>query len=90
MSAEYVRNRYKVDYKRDERLIVEGRPGKLVSFPGQYLGVRFDGENFTSRVHPTSEVRRPGQPLPATCRECGAWSDTDHDWCLRLAGKVPA
>jgi len=58
MSAEYVRNYYGVDYKRGDRLTVEGRPGTLVSFPGQYLGVRFDGEKHTSRCHPTWEVAR--------------------------------
>jgi hypothetical protein len=90
MSAEYVRKHYGVDYKRGERLIVDGMPGTLVSFPGQYLGIRFDGEKFTSRAHPTSGVRRAGQPLPKTCRECGAWSEQDHDRCLRLAGRSPA
>ena len=58
MSAEYVRRYYAVDYKRGDRLIVDGRPGTLVSFPDQYLGVRFDGETFTSRCHPTWRVGR--------------------------------
>jgi hypothetical protein len=58
MSAEYVRRYYNVAYKRGDRLTVEGRPGTLVSFPGQYLGVRFDGERITSRCHPTWEVAR--------------------------------
>lgn len=64
MSAEYVRRYYGVDFKRGERLELldyrlrpTGRVGLLVSFPNQYLGVRFDGENFTSRVHP-KEARR--------------------------------
>lgn len=56
MSAAYVRAAYGVDYKRGDRLVVDGRPGTLVSFPGQYLGVRFDGENHTSRCHPTWRV----------------------------------
>jgi len=58
MSAEYVRRYYRVDYKRGERLVVEGRHGLLVSFPGQYLGVRFDGEEHTSICHPTWQVER--------------------------------
>lgn len=27
--------------------------GVVVSFPGQYVGVRFDGEKYTSPCHPT-------------------------------------
>jgi len=56
MSAEYVRRYYGVNVKRGQRVTVEGRPGVVVSFPGQYLGVRFDGERHTSRCHPTWEV----------------------------------
>lgn len=58
MSAEYVRRYYRVDYKRGDRLVVDGQPGKLVSFPGQYLGVRFDGEKHTSICHPTWHVEK--------------------------------
>lgn len=56
MSAEYVRRIYGVPAKRGQRVTVEGRFGTIVSFPGQYLGVRFDGEKWTSRCHPTWEV----------------------------------
>lgn len=56
MSAEYVRRHYGVSYKRGDRVTVEGRAGVIVSFPGQYLGVRFDGETITSRCHPTWKV----------------------------------
>lgn len=58
MSAEYVRRYYGVDYKVGDRLMVDGRVGVLVSFPDQYLGIRFDGETFTSRAHPTWRVSR--------------------------------
>jgi len=58
VSAAYVRLYYDVDYKRGDRLTVDGRPGTLVSFPGQYLGVRFDGDKHTSRAHPTWRVER--------------------------------
>lgn len=61
MSAQYVRGYYSVAYKVGDRLMVDGRPGVLVSFPGQYLGVRFDGERHTSRCHPTWRVEREGQ-----------------------------
>ncbi|ANA86278.1 hypothetical protein SEA_LOZINAK_121 [Gordonia phage Lozinak] len=58
MSAAIVRALYRVDYKRGERLVVDGRSGTLVSFPDQHLGVRFDGERRTSRCHPTWRVHR--------------------------------
>lgn len=58
MSAEYVRRTYGVDYKRGDRVTVDSRPGVVVSFPDQYLGVRFDGEKHTSRAHPTWRVER--------------------------------
>lgn len=62
MSAAWVRRRYGVDYKRGDRLIVGGRHGTLVSFPGGYLGVRFDGQRTVSRCHPTWMVEREPQP----------------------------
>lgn len=58
MSAAWVRGHYGVDYKRGDRLTVDGRPGVLVSFPDQYLGIRFDGDRRTSRAHPTWRVTR--------------------------------
>lgn len=61
MSADYVRRYYNVDYRRGDRVTVDGRSGTIMSFPAQYLGVRFDGENRTSRCHPTWRVHR----LPA-------------------------
>ena len=59
MSAEYVRGYYGVDFKVGERMRFDydSRVGTLVSFPNQYLGIRFDGESRTSRVHPL-EARR--------------------------------
>lgn len=58
MSAQYVRDYYGVDYKVGDRLTIDGRLGTLVSFPAQYLGIRFDGDLFTSRAHPTWRVER--------------------------------
>ncbi len=59
MSAKYVRAQYGVDYKRGDRVTVDGRPGTIVSFPGQYLGVRLDGSpKVISRAHPTWRVER--------------------------------
>lgn len=53
MSADYVRRNYGVDFKRGDRVIFDGRPGVVVSFPDQYVGVRLDGDKHTSRCHPT-------------------------------------
>ena len=59
MSAEYVRRYYGVDYKRGDRVTVDGKPGTVVSFPEQYLGVRFDDRpRLTVRAHPTWRVER--------------------------------
>lgn len=60
MTAEYVRRYYGVPAKRGARVTVDGRPGRIVSFPGQYLGVRFDGEKRTARCHPTWRVNYEG------------------------------
>lgn len=56
MSAPYVRAFYGVKFKRGDHVKVDGRRGVIVSFPDQYLGVRFDGEKRTSRCHPTWRV----------------------------------
>lgn len=66
MSAAYVRDFYGVTFKRGDRVTVDGRPGVIVSFPGQYLGVRFDGEKHTSRAHPSWRVAREKQPTATT------------------------
>lgn len=58
MSASYVRRYYGVDYKRGDRVTVDGKPGTIVCFPDQYLGVRFDGERRISRCHPKWRVER--------------------------------
>jgi hypothetical protein len=59
MSAEYVRSYYGVDFKRGDRVTVDGIPGVIVSFPGQYLGVRFDAHpSVTKLAHPTWRVVR--------------------------------
>lgn len=61
MTAEYVRRTYGIDYKRGDRITVNGQPGTIVSFPDQYLGVRFDtNTKVTHRVHPTWRVEPIG------------------------------
>ena len=64
MSAAYVRAYYRVDYKRGDRVSVDGRRGVIVTFPGQYLGVRFDGERRTARCHPTWRVHKTTRSTP--------------------------
>lgn len=63
MSAAYVREAYGVELKVGDRVVLqEGtrheRRGVVVSFPDQYVGVRFDGEKRTSRCHPTWKLER--------------------------------
>lgn len=58
MSAAFVRRAYGVDFKRGDRVTLCAgtrmeRHGVVASFPGQYVGVRFDNDKFTSRCHPT-------------------------------------
>lgn len=62
MSAEYVRRYYGVDFKRGDRVTVDGKPGTVVSFPGQYVGVRFDGEKHTERCHPKWRIDHTPTP----------------------------
>lgn len=61
MSAEYIRSYYQVDWKRGDRVTVNGRPGQIVSFRSHYIGVRFDGEKRTTLAHPTWRVEREDQ-----------------------------
>lgn len=56
MSASYVRDYYRVPAKRGMRVTVDGKPGRIVRFPYASLGVRFDGEKFTTPCHPTWRV----------------------------------
>lgn len=59
MSAVYVRLTYGVNFKRGDRVTIDGEPGTIVSFPDQYLGVRFDRfPRVTRRCHPTWRVER--------------------------------
>lgn len=62
MSAEYVRARYGVDFKRGDRVTVDVKPGVVVSFPGQYVGVRRDGEQHTVHCHPTWRLEHEARP----------------------------
>lgn len=56
MSAQYVRDYCGVPASRNMRVEVDGRPGEIVSFPGAYIGVRFDDDNHTHPCHPTWRV----------------------------------
>jgi hypothetical protein len=69
MSAEYVHLRYGVAVKVGDRVKVDGREGVVVSFPDQYVGVRFDGEKRTSRAHPTWRFERVIPPASTSPEE---------------------
>lgn len=66
MSADYVRDYYRVPAKQGMRVTVNGKHGVIVSFPDQYLGVRFDGETLTVRCHPTWRVTYHTDPPTET------------------------
>lgn len=44
------------DFKVGDRVVVDGKPGVIVSFPGPFLGVRFEGKESVSRVQRGYEV----------------------------------
>lgn len=69
MGATYVRRAYGVNYKRGDRVTVDGRFGTIVSFPEQYLGVRFDDlPRRVMRCHPTWRVERVVNPPEGVSR----------------------
>lgn len=53
MSAAYARQYYKVPAKRGMRVVMDGKPGRITSFPGAYVNVRFDDAKFSVPCHPT-------------------------------------
>lgn len=55
MSAKFVRDYYGVPAYRGGRVTVNGKPGTIISFPDQYINVRFD-DGTVRRCHPTWEV----------------------------------
>ena len=64
MSAEYVRRYFKVPAVRGMRVVADGKPGTIVSFPGAYLGIRLDGERHVGRYHPTWRIDYPAAVTP--------------------------
>jgi hypothetical protein len=71
MPASYVRSRYGVPAKRFMRVTVDGRSGTIVKFPGEYIGVRFDGEKAVTPCHPTWRVvYHPDEPAPCKVDGC--------------------
>lgn len=52
----YVRFNYRVPAYRDGRVVVDGEPGTISGFDGQYLLVRFDDEAVPVPAHPTWRV----------------------------------
>lgn len=56
-AREYVRTYYKVPAKRGGRVVVDGKAGRITSFRGGYIRVRFDdGPLFSVPCHPTWRV----------------------------------
>lgn len=62
MSMEYIRRTYGVPAKRGMRVVIDGKPGRIVSSMGGYLRVRLDGELRPSNYHPTWRVEYPKTP----------------------------
>lgn len=56
MSAQYVRDYYRVPAARGGRIRFDGAPGVIVGFRDQYLRVRLDGEPGIDTLHPTWRV----------------------------------
>ncbi|MGX9346369.1 hypothetical protein [Microbacterium sp. KNMS] len=54
MSMSYVRRHYGVPATRGRRVSYLGREGRITSADHR-LRVRFDGDNFSSIIHPTEE-----------------------------------
>jgi len=59
MSMDWVRKTYNVPAMRGGRVIVDGRKGTITS-ADNCLRVRFDGEKFSQRCHPTWRVEYLG------------------------------
>jgi hypothetical protein len=61
MSMAYVRKYYGVPAKRGGRIEYTGgrtaRQGVITSATNGRINVRFDGDTFTSHMHPTWEIR---------------------------------
>lgn len=58
MTGADIRRMYGVDFKRGDRITVDGKPGVITGFSGHYLVVRFDDEGLPHLAHPTWRVER--------------------------------
>ena len=64
MTMQYIRKAYDVPAKRGMRVTVNGQPGTIAGSDGQYIKVRYDGDKFTRRCHPTWHVEyHPSPPV---------------------------
>lgn len=95
MSAAYVRGAYQVPAKRGMRVRVNGSRGTIVSFPDQYIGVRFDGERRTVLCHPAWLVQyEPDESSDQTvhavgCNICGeAIPDAEPHICKSVSSRT--
>lgn len=54
MSMQYVRRHYNVPAARGRKVTYDGKPGHITSADHR-LRVRFDGDRFSSIIHPTED-----------------------------------
>lgn len=56
LGRRYIKEAYGVNAEVGQRVIVDGKPGRIIGFDGAYLRVRFDGETVAVNCHPTWRV----------------------------------
>jgi hypothetical protein len=54
--GDYIRSHYRVPVHANMRITVDGHPGEIVGFTGQYLLVLREGEKQPVAAHPTWRV----------------------------------
>lgn len=62
MSAEYIRSYYNVPAKRGMRVTADDKPGTIVAFRGNYLGIRLAGDRHITYWHPTWRIDYAANP----------------------------
>ena len=52
MSFRYIREQYKKDFRRGQRVLALGQPGTVTSAPAHYVRVKLDGQKISTPYHP--------------------------------------